>query len=226
MKFIDPARRHADRRRGRRAAQPAPRSGVAPRAVTTTSNCRRCRRVHPADAHRVPLIRVQTLMTSTRFLTAALSVCAAVLLVRTGSCASGPAAAGRAAARRSATRRDQHRDCRSAGAAAEARGAGLHPAVRRPETVAAAKTIGEVLYDDMNFEREFYLIPRDTYRSIPKPTSADQVPLDRWKELNADGVIVGHRPEGPERLRGGGAADPGRGGGRRSASSTAARSTR
>ena len=30
------------------------------------------------------------------------------------------------------------------------------------------------------------MIPRDTYRSIPQPASLDQVPLDRWKELNAD----------------------------------------
>src|SRR6185503_19207874 len=36
-----------------------------------------------------------------------------------------------------------------------------------PETVAAAKTMGQVLWDDLNFEREFYLIPRDTYRTIP-----------------------------------------------------------
>lgn len=59
------------------------------------------------------------------------------------------------------------------------------------ETVAAAKTIGQVLWDDLNYEREFYLIPRDTYRSIPQPASLDQVPLDRWRELGADGVIVG-----------------------------------
>ncbi len=42
-----------------------------------------------------------------------------------------------------------------------------------PETVAAAKTIGQVLWDDLNFEREFYLIPRDTYRSIP-PADLDR----------------------------------------------------
>ena len=35
------------------------------------------------------------------------------------------------------------------------------------ETQEAAKTIGEVLWDDLNFEREFYMIPRDTYKSIP-----------------------------------------------------------
>ena len=60
-----------------------------------------------------------------------------------------------------------------------------------PETIAAAKTIGQVLWDDLNFEREFYLIPRDTYRSIPPATAIDQVSLDQWKQLGADGLIIG-----------------------------------
>jgi TolB protein len=60
-----------------------------------------------------------------------------------------------------------------------------------PETIAAAKTIGQVLWDDLNFEREFYLIPRDTYKTIPAATSIDQVPLDQWKQLGADGLIIG-----------------------------------
>jgi len=59
------------------------------------------------------------------------------------------------------------------------------------ETVAAAKTMGEVLWDDLNFEREFYLISRDTYRTIPAALSIDNVPLSQWKELGADGVIIG-----------------------------------
>ena len=59
------------------------------------------------------------------------------------------------------------------------------------ETVAAAKTIGQVLWDDLNFEREFYLIPRDTYRTIPVASSIDQIQLDQWKQLGADGLIVG-----------------------------------
>src|SRR5216110_3071568 len=59
------------------------------------------------------------------------------------------------------------------------------------ETIAAAKTIGSVLWDDLHFEREFYLIPRDTYRTIPPATSIDQVPLDQWKQLGADGLIIG-----------------------------------
>jgi len=59
------------------------------------------------------------------------------------------------------------------------------------ETVAAAKLVGQVLWDDLNFEREFYLISRDTYRTIPQPSSLADVPLDRWKELGADGLVVG-----------------------------------
>ena len=60
-----------------------------------------------------------------------------------------------------------------------------------PETQAAAKTIGAVLWDDLMFEREFYMIPRDTYASIPAAKSFQEVPFDRWRELGADGVIIG-----------------------------------
>jgi TolB protein len=59
------------------------------------------------------------------------------------------------------------------------------------ETIAIAKTIGQVLWDDLNYEHEFTFIPRDVYSSIPKATSFADVPFDRWRELNADGLIVG-----------------------------------
>ncbi len=62
---------------------------------------------------------------------------------------------------------------------------------RDAETIDAAQTIGRVLWDDLNFEREFALIPRDVYATIPAPTSLATVPFDRWRELNADGLIVG-----------------------------------
>ena len=48
-----------------------------------------------------------------------------------------------------------------------------------------------MLYDDLNYEREYYMIGKDAIATVPKPASIDAVPLDRWKELNADGVIVG-----------------------------------
>jgi TolB protein len=59
------------------------------------------------------------------------------------------------------------------------------------ETLDAARVISQVLWDDLNYEREFYMIPRDTYRSIPAAASIDTVPYDRWRELGADGVVIG-----------------------------------
>ena len=59
------------------------------------------------------------------------------------------------------------------------------------ESVAIAKTISQVLYDDLTFEREFALLPRDIYASVPAATSFDTVPFDRWRELNPDGVVIG-----------------------------------
>ncbi|MEW5982452.1 MAG: hypothetical protein AB1806_08775 [Acidobacteriota bacterium] len=60
-----------------------------------------------------------------------------------------------------------------------------------PDTLAAAREIGEVLWNDLVFEREFYMIPRDTYKSIPPARSATDVPFDRWRELGTDGLVVG-----------------------------------
>lgn len=60
-----------------------------------------------------------------------------------------------------------------------------------PETVAAAKTIGQVLWDDLAFEREFDMIPRDTYQTIPRAKSMTDVPFDRWRELGVEGLVIG-----------------------------------
>ena len=65
------------------------------------------------------------------------------------------------------------------------------PLTNDAETQEAAKLISQVLWDDLSFEREFYLISRDTYRTIPRPSSINDVPLDRWKELGTDGLVVG-----------------------------------
>jgi TolB protein len=59
------------------------------------------------------------------------------------------------------------------------------------ETAAVAQTITEVLWDDLRFEREFYLIPRDVIRTVPAPRGIDDVRFDRWREIGADGVIIG-----------------------------------
>jgi TolB protein len=62
---------------------------------------------------------------------------------------------------------------------------------KEPDVVAAAKTISEVLWDDFEFEKEYYLLARDVLRTVPAAASPDQVALSRWKELNAEVLIVG-----------------------------------
>jgi TolB protein len=59
------------------------------------------------------------------------------------------------------------------------------------ETVAAARLIGQVLWDDLAFEREFDMIPRDTYATIPAARSLADVPFERWRELGADALVIG-----------------------------------
>ena len=60
-----------------------------------------------------------------------------------------------------------------------------------PDAAEIAKTIGQVLWDDLNFEREFYMIPRDTYGSVPAARTPEQVPFAAWRELGADAVVFG-----------------------------------
>ena len=60
-----------------------------------------------------------------------------------------------------------------------------------PDSADAAKTVAQVLWDDLNFEREFYLIPRDTYATVPAARSAEQVPFAAWRELGADAIVFG-----------------------------------
>jgi TolB protein len=60
-----------------------------------------------------------------------------------------------------------------------------------PDAADIAKTIGQVLWDDLNFEREFYMIPRDTYGSVPQARTPEQVPFTAWRELGADAVVFG-----------------------------------
>ena len=58
-----------------------------------------------------------------------------------------------------------------------------------PETATIARTIAEVLWDDLDFEREFRMVARDTYESVPPARSLTDLPLDAWRELGADGIV-------------------------------------
>jgi TolB protein len=60
-----------------------------------------------------------------------------------------------------------------------------------PDVADVAKMLGQVLWDDLNFEREFYMIPRDTYSTIPVARTGDDIPFAAWRELGADAVVFG-----------------------------------
>ena len=56
-------------------------------------------------------------------------------------------------------------------------------------TAEAARTIGQVLWDDLDFEGEFRMISRDIYQTIPVARSLLDLPFPRWREIGADGVV-------------------------------------
>ena len=60
-----------------------------------------------------------------------------------------------------------------------------------PDAADAAKMLGQVLWDDLNFEREFYMFPRDTYTTIPVARPADDGAFNAWRELGAAAVVCG-----------------------------------
>jgi len=60
-----------------------------------------------------------------------------------------------------------------------------------PKMAVIAKTVADVLWDDLNFEREYYLIPRTSSSSIPV-TPVASLPYDRWSEIGADVVLHGN----------------------------------
>ena len=59
------------------------------------------------------------------------------------------------------------------------------------ELADASATLVDVLWNDLDFEKEYYLIPRKASANIPIVADPKQLPFDRWKELGADYVIVG-----------------------------------
>jgi len=59
------------------------------------------------------------------------------------------------------------------------------------ETTDAARLLADVLWNDLAYEREFDMIPRDTYKTIEIAPSTDTINFDRWRELGADAVVKG-----------------------------------
>ena len=60
-----------------------------------------------------------------------------------------------------------------------------------PNAASIAQMLSQVLWDDLNFERAFDMIPRDVYKSVPVARSPEQVPFASWREVGADAVFFG-----------------------------------
>ncbi len=70
-----------------------------------------------------------------------------------------------------------------------------------PEDEELGKILARVLWNDLAFEREFYMIPRDTYSTVPPARSVEQIPFNDWNQLGADGVIFGRLERTEDTLR-------------------------
>jgi len=60
-----------------------------------------------------------------------------------------------------------------------------------PGAADVGRLIGQVLWDDFAFEREFDMIPRDASASIRTASTVETVPFAAWRELGADAVVFG-----------------------------------
>lgn len=76
---------------------------------------------------------------------------------------------------------------------------GVHPRLGVPNflmtagdarTAEIAGTVAEVLWNDLDFEREYYMIPRAAAEAVPL-TPVGTLPFERWSGLGADFVLHG-----------------------------------
>jgi TolB protein len=58
------------------------------------------------------------------------------------------------------------------------------------ELTAAARTIADVLWNDIDFEREYFMIARKASAAVP-PAPANALPFDQWADVGAEFVLVG-----------------------------------
>jgi TolB protein len=59
-----------------------------------------------------------------------------------------------------------------------------------PDQAATAQIVADVLWDDIDFEREYDMIPRKRSAAIPVAPAA-ALPFDQWNDLGADFVLAG-----------------------------------
>ena len=78
-------------------------------------------------------------------------------------------------------------------------GSGSHPRLAIPafigagadgDLIAAAKTVADVLWDDLDFEQEFDLVSKDAAARVPVAQTVETEAYDRWQDLGADALVV------------------------------------
>jgi TolB protein len=60
-----------------------------------------------------------------------------------------------------------------------------------PDVADLGKTLAQVLWDDLNFEREFRLLPRDVSATVARIAPGAQPVFSSWKELGVDALVSG-----------------------------------
>jgi TolB protein len=60
-----------------------------------------------------------------------------------------------------------------------------------PDVADIAKTLSQVLWDDLNFEREFRMLPRDVSASVARTGPGALPNFASWKELGVDALVSG-----------------------------------
>jgi TolB protein len=76
---------------------------------------------------------------------------------------------------------------------------GNHPRVGVPDfavagnaaATEASKLLADVLWSDLDYEHEFYLIPRKSSAGIPSAATSRDLPFAQWTQIGADFVLMG-----------------------------------
>jgi TolB protein len=62
---------------------------------------------------------------------------------------------------------------------------------RNAAAAEAAKLLADVLWSDLEYEREFYMINRKSSAGIPAAAKASDLPFAQWTQIGADFVLMG-----------------------------------
>lgn len=78
------------------------------------------------------------------------------------------------------------------------RGKDQHPKIGVPNFLTAggnvteaAQVLADVLWADLDYEREYYMISRKSSAGIPSAATPQALPFDKWQEIGADFVLMG-----------------------------------